>query len=573
MQSRHVLAPQLALLGLLSILAACQRAAEPPPAAKPAVSEDARRAAATVDTRFLSDRIREISDDSFEGRAPATPGDVKARAWLAEQLKTLGFEPGGPDGSWEQSFDIVGVTSKLPAQWTFRAGGKTLALKYGTQYAGSGGTQEKRASIPKAELVFVGYGIQAPEFQWDDYKGADLKGKVLVMLNNDPDWDPALFAGTTRLWYGRWDYKYLSAARQGAAAAIIIHTAPSAGYEWQVVQSSWSGVQFSLPATEGPRVQLRAWVTEDAARALAQLGGKDLAQLVESAKSRDFRPVPLGVTTALTFGQQVERKQTANVAGLLRGSDPKLAQEVVIYTAHHDHLGIGEPDATGDRIYNGAIDNGSGMAEILGVAKAFKALPTPPRRSVLALFVAGEEQGTLGSEYYAAHPTFPPGRIAANLNLDEGNTWGPAADVVFVGKGKSTLDEVIERYATLQDRVVKPDQFPERGYFYRSDQINFAKLGVPAYYQHFSVDHRGKPPGWGRQQVDDFEEHRYHQPSDEFDLTWNLDGMLEDVQLAFYAGLDVANADQMPAWKPGDEFEAARHAALLQLGDASSAPH
>lgn len=571
MKSIPLRAVHVAGIALL-LVAACSRSPEPS-AGVPAgatVSEEARAAVASVDAQFLANAIREFSDDAFEGRAPATPGDQKARAWLAQQLQALGYEPGGPGGSWEQPFDVVGITSKMPAEWVFTAGSKRLALKYMDQYVGSGGTQQPRDSFRDAEVVFVGYGIQAPEYGWDDFKGEDLKGKVLLMLNNDPDWDPALFEGNTRLWYGRWDYKYLSAARQGAAGAIIIHTTPSAGYPFQVVQTSWSGESFELPAGDEPRVQVRAWVTEDAARQLAQLGGQDLDRLVEAARSRDFRPVSLGLKTSLTIQNQVKRAQTANVAGLLRGSDPQLSQEVVVFTAHHDHLGVGNPDAEGDRIYNGAMDNGAGVAHVLGLAKAFKALPTPPRRSVLMLFVAAEEQGLLGSQYYAEHPTFPPGRIAANFNFDGGNVYGRASDVVFVGKGKSTLDDVIERYAALQGRVVKPDQLPDRGHFYRSDQFNFARIGVPAFYQSSSLDYVGRPEGWGKEQIEAFEEKHYHQPSDEFDPDWNYEGMLEDIQLAFYASLEVANSDGLPQWRPGDEFEAARNAALAAVG--SSAP-
>jgi Zn-dependent M28 family amino/carboxypeptidase len=563
---RSVPPPLLILAGLLC-LTGCERAAAPaPPAATPpAVSAEARRAAAGVTADFLAARIREISDDAFEGRGTASAGDQKARAWLVSQLKELGFAPGGTNGSWEQPFELVSIESKLPAQWVFEKGSSKLPLKLHDQYVGTGGTQSARDAFRNAEVVFVGYGIQAPEFQWDDFKGQDLKGKVLLMLNNDPDWDPALFAGTTRLSYGRWDYKYDSAARQGAAAAIIIHTAPSAGYPFQVVQGGWSGEQFELPAGDEPRLQARTWVTEDAARALAKLGGQDLDKLVEAARSRDFKPVALGVSTSLSVENKIQRKSTANVVGLLPGNDAQLAREVVVYSAHHDHLGIGEPDASGDRIFNGAIDNGVGIAAVLGVAKAFKSLPAPPRRSVLMLFVGAEEQGTLGSEYYAQHPTFPPGRIAANFNLDQGNVWGRASDIIFIGKGKSTLDDVVGRYAAVQGRTVKADQFPDRGFFYRSDQINFAKLGVPAFYQHFSVDFPGKPAEWGKQQVEAFEEHRYHQPSDQFDPAWNYDGLIEDVQLAFWAGLDVANADRMPEWHAGDEFEAARKAALANL--------
>ncbi len=413
--------------------------------------------------------------------------------------------------------------------------------------------------------MFVGYGIQAPEFQWDDIKGADLKGKVLVMLNSDPDWDPALFAGTARLYYGRWTYKYEQAARLGAVGAIIIHTEPSAGYPFEVVQSGWSGENFEVPAGNEPRLQFRGWLTEGAARSLTDFGGHKLDDLVAAAKSRDFKPVPLGVKTSLAFDNELKQARTANVAGLLRGSDPQLSKEVVVYSAHHDHLGVGEPDAKGDRIFNGAVDNGTGVVEVLAIAKAFKSMSAPPRRSVLFLFVGAEEQGTLGSEFYAAHPTFPPGRIAANINIDQGNIWGKAADVVFIGKGKSSLDDIVERYAQYQGRIVKPDQFADRGYFYRSDQISFAQIGVPAFYQHFSTDYRNRPPGWGKQQVEAWEEHQYHQQGDQIEPTWNYDGMLEDLQLSFYMGLDVANADAMPTWKPGDEFEAARKTAIEAL--------
>ena len=559
MNVRLVCLPALAVL----CLAGCQRQVETPSP----VSSPARTAAAVMTPEFLSTRIRELSDDRFGGRGPASAGDVAARGWIAGQLKALGYEPGGANGGYEQPFEVIGIDSTLPAQWQFTGAGKALALRYHDDYVGSGGTQGEQAGFKDAEVVFVGYGIQAPEYQWDDFKGQDLKGKVLLMLNNDPDWDEALFAGKTRLYYGRWDYKYESAARQGAAAAIIIHTTPSAGYPFQVVQTSWAGEKFELPAGNEPRIALQAWVTEAKAQALVGLAGKDLAQLVETARSRDFQPVHLGVKTSMAITNVITKKATANVAGLLRGSDPALAKQVLVYTAHHDHLGIGEPDDTGDRIYNGAIDNASGVAQVLAVAKAFKALPVPPRRSVLMLLVAGEEQGLLGSQYYSEHPTFAPGRIAANFNIDGGNVFGRSAEVVFVGKGKSTVDAAIEKYAAFQGRTVKPDQLPDRGYFYRSDQFNLARIGVPAFYGDSPLEYIGRPAGWGKAQIEDFEAKRYHQPSDQFDPAWNYDGMIEDLQLLFWAGLDIANADTMPSWRAGDEFEAARKAALAAVSD------
>jgi Zn-dependent M28 family amino/carboxypeptidase len=331
------------------------------------------------------------------------------------------------------------------------------------------------------------------------------------------------------------------------------------------VQTSWSGEQFELPTAGEPRIQVEGWTTEQAARELFALGGHDMNKLIETAKTREFKPVPLGVTTSIQFDNTLGRKQTANVFGVLPGSDRVLSNEYVIYTAHHDHLGVGEPDKEGDKIYNGALDNASGVAQLLAIAKAYKSLPQPPKRSIMMLFVGAEEQGLIGSAYFAQHPTAPAGRIAANINYDGGNIFGKARDIVFIGKGKSTLDGVVEQFANAQDRKVLPDQFPDRGFYYRSDQFSFAKVGVPAVYFDLGSDFVGKPAGWGKQQIEDFEAKRYHQPSDELLPEWNFDGMIDDAQLGFWVGVNVANAPQMPNWLPGDEFEAARKAALAAV--------
>jgi Zn-dependent M28 family amino/carboxypeptidase len=508
--------------------------------------------------------IRFLADDLLEGRGPASRGDKLAQLYLSSSLESLGFEPGFGD-SYVQPFDIVGLAATPPDTWTFQKGGQSVSFKKVDQFIASSGVQRDTAKLDNAEVVFVGYGIQAPEYQWDDFKGMNLKGKVVLMLNNDPDWDPKLFEGNRRLYYGRWVYKYESAARQGAAAAIIIHTTPSAGYGWQVVQNSWSGEQFELPAEGEPRVEVKSWLTEDAARQLVKLAGMDLDQLVKSAHSRDFKPVPLGVTTSLTLPIKVSKVQTANIGGLLRGSDPELSKQVVVYSAHHDHFGIGKPDPDGDNIYNGAVDNASGCAEIMAIGKAFASMTQHPRRSVLILFVAAEEQGLLGSQYYSRHPSFPAGRIAANINYDSGNIWGRAEDLTFIGLGKSSLDALVQRLAKGQDRTVVGDQFPDKGFFYRSDQFNFARIGVPAIYLDKGTHFRGKPAEWGKEQLEKWESTHYHQPSDELTPDWNFDGMVEDAQLGFEAGLDIANADEMPAWNPGDEFEAARKKAIAAV--------
>jgi Zn-dependent M28 family amino/carboxypeptidase len=532
----------------------------------PLPSQVEQAAHAYITRAALEAPIRFLASDLLEGRGPATRADQVTRLYLQTRLEGMGYRGAFANGEWQQPLDIVGIRSQLPQQWSFqgKAGRVDLALR--DDYIGVSGLQRESVSIADAELVFVGYGIQAPEYQWDDFKGVKLAGRILVMMNNDPDWDPKLFAGKRRLYYGRWTYKYESAARQGAAGAIIIHTTPSAGYPWQVVQSSWGGEQFELPDAGEARVLLKAWATEEATRRLMKAGGFDYDQLIAAARSRSFRPVPLGVRTSIAFTNKLSRSQTANVGGLLPGSDPRLGTEVLIYSAHHDHFGIGEPDASGDRIYHGAVDNASGCAQVLSIARAFASLPERPRRSVLALFVAGEERGLLGSGYYAQHPSFAPGRIAANINIDGGSIFGRTRDVSLISMGKSSLDEIAVAVAKYQGRVVVPDQFPDRGYYYRSDQFSFARIGVPALFFGQGTDVIGRPPGWGKQQHDEWELRKYHQPSDKLDDSWNFDGMIENAQLDFLAGWLIAQADAMPTWKPGDEFEAARKRALAALG-------
>lgn len=552
-QACRRLAGSLAALALSSLV---------PAHTVPIPAEVQAAAGAHITRDTLEAPIRFLASDALEGRAPASRGDALAREYLATELQSLGLQPGGPQGKWQQPMQIVGVTTQLPQVWSFNARGRNFDLKYRDDYIAVSGVQKETSTIDDAELVFVGYGIQAPEFKWDDFKGANLQGKVLVMLNNDPDWDPGLFAGNRRLYYGRWTYKYENGARQGAAGVIIIHTTPSAGYPWQVVQSSWSGEKFSLPAGDEPHVQIEAWATEEATKRLFAAAGQSLEKLVAAAKRRSFRPVPLGIRTSLRSQNRLTRVQSGNVAGLLPGSDPKLREEVLVFSAHHDHFGVGEADASGDRIYNGARDNASGCAEILAIARAMAALPQKPRRSVLFLFVAAEEQGLLGSRYYAQHPTFPPGRIAANLNFDSGNIWGRTQDITLIDMGKSSLDAVAQAVASNQERQTRADPMPDRGTFYRSDHFEFARIGVPALSIDGGVEFAGKPEGWGKARIEEYEEKHYHQPSDQLDDTWNFAGMIEDTRFGFYMGWLLAQADEMPEWQAGDEFEAVRKKAL-----------
>jgi Zn-dependent M28 family amino/carboxypeptidase len=555
-----------ALTFLVALVAGFAGAA-PPVTLSPAE----KAAAAQITPALLRSHVRFLADDLLEGRGPATRGDRLAQLYIASQLEALGLQPGAPDGSWFQPFDIVGVASHAPETLTARKAGQSVDLKFHQDYIAVSGVNEPVARLADAEIVFVGYGIVAPEYGWDDYKGMDLKGKVLLMMNNDPEDDPQLFAGKTRLYYGRWDYKYDSAARTGAAGAIIIHTNPSAGYGWQVIQTSWTGEQFALPHEGGPQLQVKAWVTDDAARKLAKLGGQDLDALRAAAQKKDFRPVPLGATVSLEVKADVSKKQTANVIGRLPGRDPALSQEAVIYTAHHDHLGLRTDARPGeDAIYNGALDNASGVASFLAIARALTSMPEAPRRSVIFAAVAAEEQGLLGAKYLAAHPPIPAGRLAANINMDGMNILGRTRDLTMIGLGKSTLDDWILGIAALQDRRIVPDQFPDKGFFYRSDQFALARIGVPAAYFDAGTEVVGKPAGWGKTQQEEWEAKHYHQPSDQLTPEWNFEGAVQDAQLYLYLGLKVANEPALPSWKPGDEFEAARKKALEQVKATTS---
>jgi Zn-dependent M28 family amino/carboxypeptidase len=530
-----------------------------PPAVSPAPQQRITSAGMLHD-------IAALSADSMGGRGPGTAGDRMARAYLARRLAETGFAPGGPHGSWEQTILMVGLSLPGTGPWRFTGPGGEASFQWREDFVGGSGVQAPRVAIEDAEVVFVGYGIQAPEFRWDDFKGADLKGKVLLIMNNDPDWDSTLFAGRKRLYYGRWDYKYEMAAKQGAAAAIVLHTTPSAGYGWNVVARSWSGTLWDAPAGNEARLQFKSWLTEAAARRLCALGGRDLDSLIAAAHRRDFAPVPLGVRTSLAFDVKVEQGETANVIGVLPGGGDLLRWDAVLLTAHHDHLGIGAPDSAGDRIHHGALDNASGCAQVLAMAEAFAATKPRPRRSIVALFTAGEEQDLLGARYYAAHPTFPLGHIAADLNFDGANVWGRTADVAVIGKGKSDLEDRLVAAARDQRRRVVDDPEPDKGYYYRADQLSFARVGVPALYFGSGQDYIGRPAGWGEQKDAEFVRLRYHQPGDRILPGWDLSGAVEDTRLGYLVGLGVANGAKLPAWYPGDEFEAARQRTLAETG-------
>ena len=519
-------------------------------------------AASAITALEIEEIVTELASDAYEGRGPGTKGDLKTQNYLIEKLKSFGYVGGGVKESWKQPFDLIGLNTNQPKTWSFKTEQGTTTFEQHSDFILASGEQASRAKLENAELVFVGYGIQAPEYDWDDYKGQDMKGKILVMMNNDPDWDPSLFEGETRLFYGRWVYKYEIAARLGAAGAIIIHTHYSAGYPWQVVQTSWTGTQFELPNEGEPTIAIKAWMTEDATRKLMQKSGQNLDELRKTAKQKDFKPVLLGTTTSVQVEVDKTSQSTANVLALLPGSEKP--NEVVIYTAHHDHLGMDMNSYEKDRIYNGAKDNAAGVASVMAIAKAFKMASSPPKRSILFAFVGAEEQGLLGSAYFARYPTFEPGKIAANVNIDSPQVYGKTSDISFIGYGRSSVDEIAETVADFQSRSITGDQNPSAGYFYRSDHFSLAKIGVP------SLNYKGGSQFTGRQfsSIDVLQARYvaelYHQPSDEIESNWVYEGLVEDAQFGFYSGWLLANKRQLPAWRPGDEFEAPRKKALTK---------
>ncbi len=520
-----------------------------------------------VEHSFRAD-VKFLADDLLEGRGPGTRGDLLAQKYIETQFKLMGLKPGAKNGKWTQAVPLVGVTTKPPKTITFQKTDSKLTLQNYKDYIVTCGLPQKESKIADAELVFVGYGMQAPEFKWDDFKDVDVRGKVLVVMNNDKSDDPKLFAGKRRLYYGRWDYKYAKAAEMGAAGALIIHTSPSAGYPYQVVQTSWTGEQMALAGVKQGRLPMEGWLSEDAARRVVKFAGKDLDALRKSAESANFKPVSLGVTMSALMTCRVRKSDTANVLGLLPGSDPELSKQYIVYTAHHDHIGVSETrDERGDNIYNGAVDNASGVGSMLAIARAMASLPASerPKRSILFAAVGAEEQGLLGSEYFAQNPPISAGNLAAVINIDGVNILGPAKDVVVIGKGKSDMDQIVEKIATFQKRIVIGDQFPDKGFYYRSDQFSLAKVGVPGVYLGSGTLIVGKPEGWGVQKLREWTQNIYHQTSDEYQENWDLRGAIQDAKLMFYIGIEAANQKALPAWNPGDEFEAARKAALKNL--------
>ncbi|MEC8252349.1 MAG: M28 family peptidase [Planctomycetota bacterium] len=545
MRPRHLIA-----LLVLVISGGCRDDAAPTGDNAPAAAE------ALITEEVLRAHVSYLSSDDLKGRGVGTDGDRAARAYLAAELEKVGCAPGGQDGSWEQPVPILGIQSTVTTPLTASGEGGEATFSAPVDYTAVAGSPAASATWDGAELVFVGYGIDAPEQRWDDFGDVDVAGKVLLVMNNDPSSDPERFAGKTRLYYGRWSYKFEEAARRGAVGCIVIHTTPSAGYPFQVIQSSHGRENFWLPFPDDqPTLAVRSWCSEDAARKLCALGGEDLDALRARAEQGNQPPVPLGVKVGLSIENTVRSMQSANVLGVLPGTDPDKRDEYVVLTAHFDHLGVGKP-RNDDAIYNGAVDNASGCAGMLALARAAASLKER-RRSMLFISVTAEESGLLGSKYYAQNPTVDPKPLVANVNVDCLNVWGETKDIEFVGYGKNSLSAAAQQIAEARGRSLKPDSHPDRGYFYRSDHFNFARIGVPAAYFKAGSEFYDRPADRKRMKASYTTVH-YHQPTDELAKWWNFKGAVSDMQVLFQLLTQTANDDGAPAWTPGDEFEKLR---------------
>ena len=536
---------------------------------------DADATAASITSDDLMRHIRTLASDEFEGRAPGTKGEQLTVAYLTGEFERMDLKPGNPDGTFVQAVPLVGATV-TDVDVSYRVGEKRTDLAFPGETVVWTKRFVPEINVPDSELVFVGYGVVAPEYGWDDFKGVDVRGKTIVVLINDPPvpvsgnplkLDDKVFKGPAMTYYGRWTYKYEIAAKKGAAAAIIVHETGPAGYPWAVVEGSNSRENFDLQSADKnmSRVAVEGWITLEKAKQLFAAAGKDFDQLKRAAVQRSFNPVALDAKASFRFKNTLRDVASQNVIAKLEGADPKVKNEYVIYTAHWDHLGR-NPALAGDQIFNGARDNASGVATLLELAQAFRKLGTPPRRTILFLSVTAEEKGLLGARHYATHPLYPLQRILANLNIDSANTWGRTRDVNVIGFGQSTLEDALRDAARAKGRILSPDAEPEKGRYYRSDHFEFAKVGVPGLYLQAGVQFIGKPEPFGHQKIDAYTANDYHKVTDEIKADWDLAGAADDARLLFEVGLKTANGGKFPKWKAGSEFKARREEMLKQAG-------
>jgi Zn-dependent M28 family amino/carboxypeptidase len=535
-----------------------------------ASDRDIAKAAGAISESAYREQIANLAGDAFEGRSPGTAGEQKTVEYLEEQFLEMGMQPVS-GGSFRQDVSLVEITAS-GQRLSFSKGGGSVALALGDDMVLGTRHVRDESSIADSEVVFVGYGIDAPEFGWNDYAGLDMRGKTALILVNDPGFvtgDETLFRGKAMTYHGRWTYKFEEAARQGAAAAIIIHDTAPASYDWGVVRNGWTGPQFYADRAGGnaERTALEGWITLERARQVMELAGQDFDKLRSAAVQRGFRPVPLGITATGGVRNTIRRMRSPNVVGVMPGKDRP--DEYVIYVAHWDHLGVAEAEAE-DRIYNGAVDNATGVAGILTIARGFRDLLPGPSRSVMYIAVTAEESGLIGSEYYTANPLVPLAKTAAVINIDALYPIGRAKDVEVIGYGASELEDLLAGAARKQGRTLTPDRKPEAGYFYRSDHFNFAKGGVPALYIKSGAVLRESGQAVGVAWQEKYVAERYHKPNDEYADSWNVAGSIEDLKLLFEVGARVANSETWPEWNEGNEFRAARDksaAARAPAGD------
>ena len=511
-----------------------------------------------IDTVLVANHLKTLSSDAFEGRKPFSPGEEKTVNYLKEQFEKIGLEPGNGE-SYFQEVPMVQIHGTPDETMSISGGTSSVTLALKEEYVAYTDQPVESASLDNSEVVFAGYGVVAPEYGWNDYKGLDVKGKTVIVLVNDPGFgsgDGTLFNGEQMTYYGRWTYKYEEAARQGAAGCFIVHETVPAGYPWLVVSNSWSGGRLTLDSDPGTLCAVQGWITRDAAIKLFEASGKDLKNFREMARNKDFQPVRLGLNTSIGLTNKIERNVSKNVIAQLQGTEKP--DEAIIYSAHWDHLGIGTP-IDGDSIYNGALDNASGTAVLLGLAQAFASRETMSKRTLVFLAVTAEEQGLYGSQYYAENPTFEAQKIVANINMDGASYFGKMKDLTVIGYGQSEMDDLAAAVAKTQGRYIIPDPDAGKGYFYRSDHFNFAKIGVPALYA--SADYEAVDGGVATIQSlkDAYLTGRYHRPQDEYEaVDWQYGGLYQDAMLYLTIGDQLANSNTFPKWKTGSEFKSIR---------------
>jgi len=524
-----------------------------------------------IDQQKILEHVKALSSDEFEGRAPGTKGEGLTVNYIQDQFKTLTLKPGNPDGTYVQKVPLVGIVGTQAKPLTVTKGAQKQAFKWADEVVAWTKHVADGAAVESSDVVFAGYGVEAPEFNWNDFKDVDVKGKTILVLVNDPavpdpsdpsKLDPKTFKGDAMTYYGRWTYKLEEGARKRAAAIFVVHETGPAGYPFSVVQGNLRE-KFDLVTAEKNmgRANIEGWITLDAAKKILALGGQDFDALKKQARTREFKPVSLGLKASIAIKNTLRTIDSQNVVAKLEGSDQKLKDEYIVYSAHWDHLGVGAP-VNGDKIYNGALDNATGVATVLEIARAFTQIQPPPKRSILFLMVTAEEQGLLGSQYYATSPLYPLNKTVANINIDGVNQWGVTKDFTVIGMGASDLDDYLKAAADEQGRVLRPDQEPEKGFYYRSDHFNFAKQGVPALDPDSGIDFVGKEPAYGKTKRDEYTEKDYHSPSDEIKPDWDLSGAVEDARLLLAVGYRVANTEKFPEWKPGNEFKAKREESL-----------